>query len=194
MTGSYAKHWTDNGSIVTIDDMPINADVFEWVSQLRAQLLRARDETRSLMPHEESDSPPIGLISSNQILLQTFYNYNTVNPSKRRIVFPSNYFHTKLPDSFCNMATHRDQSPSAFFLSPLGIYDGGFYSHAVTVNRPGRLVWTSGIIGKRPDGSLPDDFIEQVDLAIDNLLLTLNAAGATGRDLIQVNMYAVDWK
>ncbi|KAM5344476.1 hypothetical protein ACJ41O_013012 [Fusarium nematophilum] len=92
------------------------------------------------------------------------------------------------------MAAHSDQTPSAIYLNAPATYDGQFDSHAVGVNRSQRLVWTSGIIGRRPDGTLPDTFLDQVNLAIDNLLSTLHAAGATGRDLVQLNMYAVDWK
>ncbi|KAJ3522887.1 hypothetical protein NM208_g12673 [Fusarium decemcellulare] len=70
MTATYAKHWADNGSNMTTDDMPINADIFDWVSHLRNQLLRAEGEMRSLIPQDDPDSPPFIVVNSNQIPLK----------------------------------------------------------------------------------------------------------------------------
>src|SRR5688572_12235330 len=68
---------------------------------------------------------------------------------------------------------------------------GGHYSHAV---RFGGLVFVSGQVGIRPDGShtagLP--FEVQALQAFDNLLTALRAAGATAADVLRVTAYIVD--
>ena len=68
---------------------------------------------------------------------------------------------------------------------------GGHYSHAV---RLGDLVFVSGQLGIRPDGShtaqLP--FEDQVRQALQNLLTALRSAGATASDVLKVTAYIVD--
>ena len=68
---------------------------------------------------------------------------------------------------------------------------GGHYSHAV---RFGDLVFVSGQLGIRPDGShtahLP--FEDQVHQALQNVLAALRSAGATAADVLKVTAYIVD--
>ena len=68
---------------------------------------------------------------------------------------------------------------------------GGHYSHAV---RFGDLVFVSGQLGIRPDGShtahLP--FEDQVHQALENVLAALRSAGATAADVLKVTAYIVD--
>ena len=68
---------------------------------------------------------------------------------------------------------------------------GGHYSHAV---RCGDLVFVSGQLGIRPDGShtahLP--FEDQVHQALENVLTALRSAGATAADVLKVTAYIVD--
>ena len=68
---------------------------------------------------------------------------------------------------------------------------GGHYSHAV---RCGDLVFVSGQLGIRPDGShtahLP--FEDQVQQALENVLAALRSAGATADDVLKVTAYIVD--
>ena len=67
---------------------------------------------------------------------------------------------------------------------------GGHYSHA---KRFGDLVFTSGQLGVRPDGShtsaLP--FEEQARQALGNMLATLRAARAEPADILKVTAYIV---
>ena len=67
---------------------------------------------------------------------------------------------------------------------------GGHYSHAM---RCGDLVFTSGQLGVRPDGSHTADrpFEEQVRQALGNMLAALRAAGAEPRDILKVTVYIV---
>lgn len=66
----------------------------------------------------------------------------------------------------------------------------GGYSHQAEV-RGGRLLVISGQVGMRPDGSLPEDPLEQIGLALDNILLNLKAAGLGVENLLKLNWYLV---
>jgi reactive intermediate/imine deaminase len=65
---------------------------------------------------------------------------------------------------------------------------GGHYSHAM---RFGDLVFTSGQLGVRPDGTHTVDlpFEDQARQAIGNLLAALQAAGAEPADILKVNVH-----
>ena len=65
---------------------------------------------------------------------------------------------------------------------------GGHYSHA---RRFGGLVFTSGQLPIRPDGSHTADlpFEEQARQALANVLATLHAAGAGPQDILKVTVY-----
>jgi len=67
---------------------------------------------------------------------------------------------------------------------------GGHYSHAM---RFGDLVFTSGQLGVRADGSHAAEgpFEEQVRQALGNMLAALHAAGAEPRDILKVTAYIV---
>jgi reactive intermediate/imine deaminase len=68
---------------------------------------------------------------------------------------------------------------------------GGHYRHSV---RSGAMVFVSGQLGVRPDGThtahLP--FEDQVRQALGNLLAALQAAGAGYGDMLKVTAYIVD--
>ena len=67
---------------------------------------------------------------------------------------------------------------------------GGHYSHAI---RFGELVFTSGQLGIRPDGSHTSElaFEDQVRQALSNRLAALQAAGAHASDILKVTAYIV---
>lgn len=66
------------------------------------------------------------------------------------------------------------------------------YSPAISV-AGGRTVYISGIIGARPDGSIPvGDISAQAELAFSNLEQVVRAAGGTMRDIVKVNVYVGD--
>jgi enamine deaminase RidA (YjgF/YER057c/UK114 family) len=69
------------------------------------------------------------------------------------------------------------------------IYDENKYSAAI---RSGDLLFASGHVGSRPDGSPEPDFQKQVELAFTNLISTLEAAGCTLSDLIDVTTFHTD--
>lgn len=64
------------------------------------------------------------------------------------------------------------------------------YSQAV---RLGDVIYLSGQLGVRPDGTLPDTFPEQVRQALDNVATVLQAAGSSLSLVAKVNIYITDF-
>ncbi len=69
------------------------------------------------------------------------------------------------------------------------LYEQHGYSAAV---RSGELLFVSGQVGSRTDGSPEPDFEAQVRLAFKNLVAVLKAAGATLDDVIDVTTFHTD--
>lgn len=67
------------------------------------------------------------------------------------------------------------------------------HSHAAVVTG-GKQVYLAGLVGVRPDGSVPSDFAGQTREAFANLDKALRAVGATYRNVVQMTAYIVDWK
>ena len=72
---------------------------------------------------------------------------------------------------------------------PHALYEKHRYSPAV---RSGDLLFVSGQVGSREDGSPEPDFKKQVQLAFDNLASVLKAAGCTFVDVIDVTTFHTD--
>lgn len=77
------------------------------------------------------------------------------------------------------------------------VYPGGrqalydTYQYAAAI-RSGDLLFVSGQVGSRPDGSPEPDFRRQVELAFDNLRATLEAGGCTFDDVVDVTTFHTD--
>lgn len=69
------------------------------------------------------------------------------------------------------------------------LYDEHGYSAAI---KSGDLLFVSGQVGSRPDGTPEPDFEQQVRLAFRNLKATLAAAGCTLDDIIDVTSFHTD--
>lgn len=69
------------------------------------------------------------------------------------------------------------------------LYQQHGYSAAI---RSGDLLFVSGQVGSRADGSPEPDFERQVQLAFDNLRATLEAAGCTFDDIVDVTTFHTD--
>ena len=69
------------------------------------------------------------------------------------------------------------------------LYEEHGYSAAI---RSGDLLFVSGQVGSRSDGTPETDFGAQVQLAFDNLQATLSAAGCTFDDVIDVTTFHTD--
>ena len=69
------------------------------------------------------------------------------------------------------------------------LYEAHGYSAAI---RSGDLLFVSGQVGSRPDGTPEPDFERQVQLAFDNLSATLKAAGCDFDDIVDVTSFHTD--
>ena len=67
----------------------------------------------------------------------------------------------------------------------------GSYSHQIEITGNERLLAISGQVGMRQDGTVPEDPLEQIDIAFENILRNLRVAGMDVNDLIKVNYYLV---
>lgn len=69
------------------------------------------------------------------------------------------------------------------------LYEEHGYSAAI---RSGDLLFVSGQVGSHSDGTPEPDFGRQVQLAFDNLRATLEAAGCTFDDIVDVTTFHTD--
>lgn len=69
------------------------------------------------------------------------------------------------------------------------LYEQHGYSAAI---RSSDLLFVSGQVGGRADGSPEPDFANQVQLAFDNLLAVLDAAGCGPEDIVDVTSFHTD--
>jgi enamine deaminase RidA (YjgF/YER057c/UK114 family) len=69
---------------------------------------------------------------------------------------------------------------------PQALYERYRYSPAI---RSGDLLFVSGQVGSREDGTPEPDFDRQVRLAFDNLAAVLAAAGCTFDDVVDVTTF-----
>lgn len=78
---------------------------------------------------------------------------------------------------------------AVFPAHPHALYEQHRYSPAV---RSGDLLFVSGQVGARNDGTPEPDLATQVQLAFDNLNSVLKAAGCTFDNVIDVTLFMVD--
>jgi 2-iminobutanoate/2-iminopropanoate deaminase len=67
----------------------------------------------------------------------------------------------------------------------------GRYVHQIEVSGESRMLFLSGQVGMRPDGSVPDDPVEQLGVALENVLRNLEAAGFEPADLVKTTTYLI---
>ena len=75
------------------------------------------------------------------------------------------------------------------FLLPDEMEPVSHYCHAT---RAGDRVWVSGSVGVRSDGTIPEDTVEQFQVAIDTVDRCLKAAGAEARHVVKVTVLLTD--
>lgn len=76
--------------------------------------------------------------------------------------------------------------------NPEGIHPPvGRYVHQIEVFGESRMLFISGQVGRRLDGSVPDDPVEQFGIALENVVENLIAAGFEPEDLVKLTTYAV---
>ncbi|MCI0553506.1 MAG: RidA family protein [Anaerolineae bacterium] len=78
------------------------------------------------------------------------------------------------------------------FRNPQDVHEPlGSYSHQVEIRENERMLVLSGQVGMREDGTVPDDPLEQMDVALENIFRNLRAANMDVRDIIQLTYYLV---
>jgi len=65
------------------------------------------------------------------------------------------------------------------------------YTHQIEVQEPMRWLVLSGQLGMMEDGTVPDDPMRQLDVAFDNVVRNLQAAGMEIEDLVKLTIYLV---
>jgi enamine deaminase RidA (YjgF/YER057c/UK114 family) len=85
-----------------------------------------------------------------------------------------------------NVMTKRD---AVFPANRHALYEAHGYSAAI---RSADLMFVSGQVGSRTDGSPEPDFTKQVRLAFSNLEATLAAGGCTFDDIVDVTTFHTD--
>ena len=67
----------------------------------------------------------------------------------------------------------------------------GLYSHTVSVPEGTELIFISGQIGVRPDGSAPTTMEEQADQVFANIIALLNAHGLDATSIVKLTTFMV---
>jgi len=67
----------------------------------------------------------------------------------------------------------------------------GRYVHQIEVSGESRMLFLAGQVGVAPDGTVPADPIEQLGVALDNIVRNLEAAGFEPADLVKLTTYVV---
>ena len=68
----------------------------------------------------------------------------------------------------------------------------GPYAHQIEVTGPQRVLYLSGQVGMKPDRSVPETAVEQLEAALDNVLANLAAAGMSAADLVKLTLYLTE--
>ncbi len=76
--------------------------------------------------------------------------------------------------------------------NPAGVHAPlGLYSHTVSVPEGTELIFISGQVGVRPDGSVPAAIAEQADQAFANIVTLLKAHGLEASSLVKLTTFMV---
>jgi 2-iminobutanoate/2-iminopropanoate deaminase len=78
------------------------------------------------------------------------------------------------------------------FRNPQSIHQPlGSYSHQIEVRGNERMLVLSGQVGMRQDGTVPEDPIEQMNIALENIFQNLRAANMDVKNIIKLTYYLV---
>ena len=78
------------------------------------------------------------------------------------------------------------------FINPDSVHAPlGLYSHTVTVPEGTELIFISGQLGVRKDGTTPRTIAEQADQVFENIITLLNAHGLSAPDIIKLTTFMV---
>lgn len=78
------------------------------------------------------------------------------------------------------------------FRNPKNVHQPlGSYSHQVEIKGNERMLVMSGQVGMKEDGTVPEDPIEQIEVALENIFHNLQAADMDVKDIIKLTYYLV---
>ncbi len=78
------------------------------------------------------------------------------------------------------------------YSNPAGVHAPlGLYSHTVSVPEGTELIFLSGQVGVRPDGSAPTTIEEQSDQVFANLIALLKAHGLAPTSIVKLTVFIV---
>jgi len=66
------------------------------------------------------------------------------------------------------------------------------YAHGVVVPAGRRMIFTSGQLGVRGNGDIPEDADAQAEICFANIEAVLRAAGAAREDVVRINAFVTD--
>jgi enamine deaminase RidA (YjgF/YER057c/UK114 family) len=81
----------------------------------------------------------------------------------------------------------KAHNPSSVWTVPEGFRT--IYSHATELEVGRRILFVSGQFGVAPDGSLPPEFADQVEMAMNNVEAILASSNMTKENLVKLNYY-----
>ncbi|MBM3527086.1 MAG: RidA family protein [Alphaproteobacteria bacterium] len=68
----------------------------------------------------------------------------------------------------------------------------GNAAHGMEISPNARLLFCNGQVGARPDGTVPDDPAEQIEVIFERIRIILAAARMTCRDIVKFSIYVTD--
>ena len=78
------------------------------------------------------------------------------------------------------------------FRNPQTVHEPlGSYSHQIEIKGNERMLALAGQVGMRQDDTVPDDPLEQMDIAFENIFRNLEAANMRVKDIIKLTYYLV---
>ena len=78
------------------------------------------------------------------------------------------------------------------FRNPQNVHQPlGSYSHQIEITGNERMLILSGQVGMREDGSIPEDPLEQIGVALENIFRNLQAANMEVKDIVKLTYYLV---
>jgi enamine deaminase RidA (YjgF/YER057c/UK114 family) len=87
----------------------------------------------------------------------------------------------------------REEGPMIIFRNPTTVAPPiGRYAHSAEIPPNARLLFVSGQVGMTPEGTLPDDYAGQWRNALQNLVLNVEAAGMTVKDIAKCTALLVE--
>ena len=79
------------------------------------------------------------------------------------------------------------------FRNPQDVHEpAGPYIHQVEIKGNERMLFISGQVGMKADGTIPEDPHDQLEVAFDNVIHNLRVANMDVADLIKITWYLVD--